>query len=175
MNEKMMRTQGIEGQAAPELRVENWVDGNGNTLALAPSIDPRKEEITVIYCFQAWCPGCHKVGLPSLQRMVNQTTDLYKVQFLAIQTVFEGHEANTFERMLEVQKEYELKIPFGHDPGDESSGMISKTMTDYLTGGTPWFIMISEDGKVIFNDFHLNTDSAISFLNGQSENAQEKG
>ena len=25
----------------------------------------------VLYCFQSWCPGCHKIGLPSLQQMVS--------------------------------------------------------------------------------------------------------
>ena len=37
-------------------------------------------------------------------------------------------------------------------------------MKGYKTGGTPWFILIDQNGKVIFNDFHLNADKAIEYL-----------
>jgi len=37
-------------------------------------------------------------------------------------------------------------------------------MYHYRTGGTPWFIFIDQDNKVIFNDFHLNDEKAIEYL-----------
>ena len=37
-------------------------------------------------------------------------------------------------------------------------------MTDFQTGGTPWFININEDTIVLFADFHLNTEAAINYL-----------
>ena len=66
--------------------------------------------------------------------------------------------------MLEVQKKYNLKIPFAQDNGDESTRNISNIMYNYRTGGTPWFIFIDQDDNVIFNDYHLNTEKAIEFL-----------
>jgi len=42
--------------------------------------------------------------------------------------------------------------------------MPSTVMYHYRTGGTPWFIFINQEGKVVFNDFHLNTEKAIEFL-----------
>ncbi len=86
------------------------------------------------------------------------------VVFMAIQTIFEGNHANTFERVKEIQKQYELEIPFGHDVGDETTRNISSTMYNYRTGGTPWFIFIDQAGRVVFNDYHLNTEKAIEFL-----------
>jgi hypothetical protein len=83
---------------------------------------------------------------------------------LAIQTVFEGHGTNTYDKILETQKQYDLKIPFGHDPGNESSNNISKVMLNYRTGGTPWFILIDRNNSVVFADFHLNVTNAIDFL-----------
>ena len=147
---------------APEFRVAHWVDAQGT------KIDPIRltdldGKFKVVYCFQSWCPGCHSKGLPDLKRMVDALKENDKIAFLAIQTVFEGHDANTYEKMLETQKKYDLKIPFGHDAGadDESRSSI---MTDYRTGGTPWFIFIDQNDNVVFADFHLNVDAAIDVL-----------
>lgn len=154
---------GIAGLKAPELKVTKWIDGNGNN-STPITLDQLKGKFKIIYCFQAWCPGCHSSGLPALQKMVTALNDNDKVAFLAIQTVFEGADANTFQRMVDIQKEYELAIPFGHDVGDASTQNISHTMFDYRTGGTPWFILIDENNQVIFNDFRLNTEKAIEYL-----------
>ena len=40
-----------------------------------------------------------------------------------------------------------------------------KTMVDYRSGGTPWAVLISPEGKVLFNDFHINAEGAIQLLN----------
>ncbi len=156
---------GIEGKKAPELEIPVWIDVNGNELNPI-KISDFKGKFVVLYCFQAWCPGCHNHGLPSLQEMVKELDGKDDIVFLAIQTVFEGRHANTFARVIEIQKEYDLKIPFGHDIGNDNSGNISSTMKNYRTGGTPWFVFIDKEGKVIFNDFHLNTEKAIEYLKG---------
>ena len=96
--------------------------------------------------------------------MTEALKDNENVKFLAIQTVFEGASSNTYEKMLEVQKKYNLKIPFGQDNGDESTRNISNIMVNYKTGGTPWFIFIDQDDNVVFNDYHLDTEKAIEFL-----------
>ena len=154
---------GIEGQIAPELNVPVWVNGNGEKTTQIKLAD-HEGKFKVIYCFQAWCPGCHSRGLPSLQKMVEELKDNDKVAFFAVQTVFEGSNANTYERMLEIQKEYDLEIPFGHDVGDENTRNVSSIMYHYRTGGTPWFIFIDQNNKVVFNDYHLNTEKAIEYL-----------
>lgn len=158
-----MNKYGIVGYQAPEFNVPLWIDGDGI------EIDPIKlkdfdGKFKVLYCFQAWCPGCHSQGLPSLQKMEGALKDNNKIEFLAIQTVFEGLHANTFERVKEIQKRYNLKIPFGHDIGDENTRNTSSIMFNYRTGGTPWFIFIGQEGTVIFNDFHLDTQKAIEYL-----------
>ncbi len=154
---------GIAGLTAPELSVNQWVDVHGKEAAPI-TLGQFKGKFKVIYCFQAWCPGCHSRGLPALQKMVTALKDSDKVSFLAIQTVFEGAHANTFKRMVEIQTAYDLTIPFGHDTGNTATRNISSTMYHYRTGGTPWFILIDENDKVIFNDFHLNTEKAIEYL-----------
>jgi len=154
---------GILGQQAPELSVQQWIDANGKE-AEAYKLADFNGKFKVIYCFQAWCPGCHSRGLPALKKMVNSLEGSDKVAFLAIQTVFEGRSANTYERMVEIQKQYDLQIPFGHDDGSDTAKKRSSTMQNFRTGGTPWFIFIDESGNVVFNDYHLDADKAIEYL-----------
>ena len=159
----MNNNYGIEGQQAPELAQFSWIDGQGKN-RIPIKLSDYFGKFIVLYCFQSWCPGCHSIGLPSLQKMVEALEENDSVEFFAIQTVFEGKKQNTFEKLIETQKQYNLKIPFGQDEGNESTNNISSTMSNYRTGGTPWFIFIDQEGKVVFNDFHLNTEKAIEFL-----------
>ncbi len=155
---------GIEGYQAPELFKDiEWVDVEGKERE-AIQLSDYKGKFKVLYGFQSWCPGCHSRGLPALQKMVDALKDNDKVEFFALQTVFEGASSNTKEKMLETQQKYNLKIPFGHDIGNAETGNRSSTMYNYRTGGTPWFIFIDQNDTVIFNDFHLNVDKAIEFL-----------
>lgn len=159
-----MESQAKEIKAfnAPEFNVKVWVDANGNKTDQVKLSD-FKGKFKVVYCFQSWCPGCHSVGLPNLQKMVNALSTNDNVVFIAIQTVFEGHHENTFDKMLETQRKYELKIPFGHDAGDDGKSR-SNFMKNYQTGGTPWFVIIDQNDNVVFADFHLNADAAINAL-----------
>ncbi|PWH82617.1 thiol-disulfide isomerase [Algibacter marinivivus] len=147
---------------APEFKVKCWIDTNGNK-AEPLKLTDFKGKFKVVYCFQSWCPGCHSKGLPDLKKMVEALQDNKNVVFLAIQTVFEGHHENTFEKIFETQKQYDLKIPFGHDAGDDGVS-ISNVMKNYQTGGTPWFLFIDKHDNVVFSDFHLNPDTAIEVL-----------
>ncbi|MFK7001056.1 peroxiredoxin family protein [Flavobacterium oreochromis] len=157
------QSYGIEGLKAPEWNIKVWVDENGNKRNPIQLSD-LKGKFKVIYCFQSWCPGCHSIGLPSLQAMTKALKENKNIQFLAIQTVFEGNSSNTYEKMLEIQKKYNLKIPFAQDNGNSSTNNISNIMVNYRTGGTPWFIFIDQNDNVVFNDYHLDTEKAISYL-----------
>ena len=154
---------GIEGSQAPELSSFQWIGANGEDTK-SIQLKDYQGKFVVLYCFQSWCTGCHSKGLPSLQEMTNALKENEKVNFFAIQTVFEGKDQNTFEKLRETQKQYELEIPFGQDEGDDSTQNISSIMYHYRTGGTPWFIFIDQNGTVIFNDYHLNTQKAIEYL-----------
>lgn len=153
----------IEVFKAPEFNVKDWVDANGKKIAPI-KLSNYKGQFKIVYCFQSWCPGCHSKGLPDLKKMVEALKDNDKVIFLAVQTVFEGHHENTYEKMVETQKKYDLKIPFGHDAGEDGKSR-SNIMINYQTGGTPWFLFIDKHDRIVFSDFHLNVEAAIEFLN----------
>ena len=159
MSNKVENTQVVR---APEFNVGQWVDANGKkTKALG--LKDLKGKFKIMYCFQSWCPGCHSKGLPDLKKMVDALKGNDSVVFLAVQTVFEGYDSNTYEKMVETQKKYELRIPFGHDAGDDGRSR-SNIMMNYQTGGTPWFLFIDKHDNIVFSDFHLNPEAAIEFL-----------
>jgi thiol-disulfide isomerase/thioredoxin len=159
-----MSNQNRENQIvkASEFNVKQWIDAKGNKIE-SLKLSDFAGKFKVLYCFQSWCPGCHSRGFPDLKQMVDALKENDKVAFLAVQTVFEGYEANTYEKIAETQKKYELQIPFGHDAGNDGKSR-SNIMTNYQTGGTPWFLFIDTHDKVVFSDFHLNPLAAIEFL-----------
>ena len=60
-----------------------------------------------------------------------------------------------------------LVLPFGHDQPTESQGAaLSKLIQDCGTDGTPWFIVISPAGEVVFSDLSSCTDcyGAVTIL-----------
>ena len=107
------------------------------------------------------------MGFPALKKLVDSFRGDSRVSFLAIQTVFEGQHENTWEAMLKTQKEYGLGIPFGHDAAEESE--FPRTMVDFGTGGTPWFLLIDQQDRLLFGNFHLDADKAITFIRGTLE------
>lgn len=147
---------------APEFDIGKWIDAQGNATEPLKLAD-FKGKFKIVYCFQSWCPGCHSKGLPDLKKMVEALKEHSNIVFIAVQTVFEGFEENTYEKLKETQKQYDLKIPFGHDAGEDGKS-VSNIMKNYRTGGTPWFLFIDTHDRVVFSDFHLNSDAAIQFL-----------
>jgi len=147
---------------AKEFNVQQWIDADGNKIPFVKLAD-FKGKFKVVFCFQSWCPGCHNNGFPSLKKMVESLKGNNKIQFLAIQTVFEGFNKNTFDKIEESQKQYDLKIPFGHDAGDDGKSM-SNFMKNYKTKGTPWFVFIDKHDNIVYEDFHLNPEAAIEIL-----------
>jgi hypothetical protein len=159
MSNNVERTQVFKAQ---EFHIQDWIDANGNKTSPMQLSDFRGK-FKIVFCFQHWCPGCHSKGLPDLKKMVDALSANKNIVFLAIQTVFEGFESNTYDKIAVTQKKYDLQIPFGHDAGDDGKSH-SNMMANYKTGGTPWFIFIDRHDNVVFSDFHLNPDAAIEFF-----------
>ena len=151
---------GIAGELAPEWKTSKWIGlPNGKTSLDIPDV---KGKVTYLYFFQSWCPGCHSSGFPTLKNLRDQFRNNDNVQFVAIQTTFEGHEVNTADKLEETAKRHELSdIPFGQSAGASGTPDIMKK---YRTGGTPWVVLIDKEGRVVFNDFHINETGAAKAI-----------
>ena len=151
---------GILGQKAPQWSIKKWHNLPNDKTSL--EIDDYKNKVLYLYFFQSWCPGCHSKGFPTLKKVQNKFKNNKEVEFVAIQTVFEGFNTNTFENALKVSKKFGLDIPIGQSGED---GNKSQVMKEYRTRGTPWTVIIGKDGKVKFNYFHLEVDKAVKIIN----------
>lgn len=161
-------TRGIKGQQAPELEVPYWINAKGDKQKPF-SVLNQKGKWVYLKCFQEWCPACHSIGFPNLQKLKEVFPDDSKIVSAVIQTTFEGFSTNTVEALRKNQLRYKLDLPFGHDPGNtdlphNNRNRVPKTMASYRTGGTPWVVIIDPSGKVAFNDFHINIDKFIEFM-----------
>ncbi len=159
------QTRGIEGQMAPEIELDYWIDANGEPGKF--SVIESRGKWIFLKCFQNWCPGCHSSGFPTLQAFSKKFADHPDVAIAGIQTVFEGYRSNTVEDVRKLQLRYDLPITMGHDPGDPDTHERPVTMQAYRTGGTPWLILIDPEGVVIYNNFHVNSDSLIEYVESQ--------
>jgi len=152
---------GIASLRAPPLRNVRWMDGDGTEIEKL-SLEDLGRGYRILFFYQHACPGCHSHGFPTLARLVERLAGP-DVSFAAIQTVFEDFDVNRFERIREDQQRYGLRIPFGHAaplPGDQ----VPRIMTEYRTGGTPWFVGIAPDNQVVFDAFQLDADTLASAL-----------
>lgn len=162
---------GLIHHQAADLRVADWIDSAGTPLATPLRLADLGTGYRVIFCFQDWCPGCHSQGFPTLQ-VLHDNLARRGVGFAAIQTVFEGADVNTFDKLRINQEKYSLAIPFGHDlpaPGQRNPTF----MEDYRSGGTPWFTVIDPNDKVVYADFHFDPRYLIDALKEEPGDPRE--
>jgi thiol-disulfide isomerase/thioredoxin len=154
---------GIVGLPAPPLEHVQWIDENGDErgpLTLAEL----GRGFKILYFFQDWCAGCHASGFPTFVTLAGKLRDK-GVGLAAIQTVFEGPDVNTFDRLRENQRRYGLHVPFGHAVANPTSAdAVPAIMEAYRSGGTPWFVVIAPDGRVVYDGFRLNAEGLVQTL-----------
>lgn len=147
---------------APDFSLPQVISPDGTPADSPLSLSKLPGQYRLLYCFQSWCPGCHSAGFPALTEIVEAMADRpEKLSCAVIQTVFEGFGENSYEALVKTRERYPLKIPFAHDSGD---GEGSAMMKAYRSGGTPWFILIGPDGRVLFNDFKISAEGLIKGL-----------
>jgi len=146
---------GIAGQQAPQWDVSQWHQLPAGKKTL--DITDYKGKVLYLYFFQSWCPGCHSAGFPNLKKLHSKYKDDPNVEFVVIQTTFEGHQTNTADKLKPTAAKYDLPIPFGQSAGKQGTPAI---MQKYRTGGTPWVVLIDKAGRVQFNGHHVDSKKA---------------
>jgi len=152
---------GIAGLPAPPLENVRWIDESGEGRSPL-TLDELGQGFRVLYFFQDWCPGCHEHGFPTFVKLVEKLRDK-GVGFAVVQTVFEGSDVNTFDRLRANQQKYGLHVPFGHAAA-ASPETVPEIMEAYRSGGTPWFVVIAPDGRAVYDGFQIHAEGLIRAL-----------
>ncbi len=150
---------GILNTEAPSFGNIDWVNV---PVSKNLEIQNLRGKTVYIYCFQSWCPGCHRYGFPALIEFINEYKDNPDVKIIALQTTFEGFESNGIDDAKKVIEKYNLTIPVGQSGSEKKQ---SGLMHNYRTGGTPWTIIVDPMGIVRFNDFHIDINKAVTLVN----------
>jgi len=150
-------TRGIVGAAAPSWEIQQWEQLPDDKETL--DVSQLRGKVIYLYCFQSWCPGCHRHGFPTLVEVRKHFQDDPLVTFVAVQTTFEGEHINTFENAQNTVTKFGLTLPVGQSGGTNQRSALMKS---YRTGGTPWTIIIDRKGIARFNDFHITPKEAIA-------------
>lgn len=154
--------QQMLGKIAPEFQTLKWYSGSHHQEIKPIYLKDYKGKVIYLHFFQSWCPGCLGDGLP----MISKLSKIYEkdklVKFLAIQTVFEGFQVNSEQKLRPIRKRFDLKIPMSHDDGNKKGSLL---MRKYKTRGTPWVVIISPKGKIIYTNFHIKIDQAKQLIN----------
>ncbi len=104
------------------------------------------------------------MGFPTLQKVTQAFKNENQVIFLAVQTVFEGYDFNSQDKLRKNQLEWGLKIPMAHAAGNPQTHGIPAIMSKYRSGGTPWTVLIDPKGSVVYNHFHIQPPQAIAMI-----------
>ena len=62
--------RGILGRDAPKWDVPTWINLPAETEDL--EIQDLLGRVVYLYCFQSWCPGCHRRGFPTLTTLIDR-------------------------------------------------------------------------------------------------------
>jgi len=149
---------------APELRVPFWIDEKGQERPALKLAD-LGTGFKVIFAFKAMCPGCHSFGFPAMKTIYDGLKDT-SVGMAVIHTAFDDDPRNSQDKVAEMQKKYDLPIPFGHDP--KVGDAYPTFMSDYKTRGTPFFIILDPENKIIFADFRPDANKVVEVLTQNS-------
>lgn len=156
--------RGIVGETAPSWAIRQWENLPDGVTSL--DVSSFKDKVVYLYCFQSWCPGCHRHGFPALVEVQKHFQGNEQVAFAAIQTTFEGETVNTFANAVSTVNKFNLLIPVGQSGGGDAPSTLMKR---YRTGGTPWTIIIDRQGIVRFNDFYVTPKDAIAIIGKLTE------
>ena len=117
---------------------------------------PNKEEFLgeplLILFFYLGCPGCKGRAIPFANRLVVEHKDKFKL--IGIHSNFEGPEYSDDEISTIMDGLY-ARFPYYRDAG------LATTFHDYEAAGTPHWILVDKDGKIVQSIFGSDPNRAL--------------
>ncbi len=114
----------------------------------------------LILIFSLGCPGCLGRAIPFANRVAYEKGDRLRV--LGIHTNFEGVDFSE-DQFQKAKEEFYIRFPFYKDQN------FNTTFLDYMAGGTPHWILVDEEGKVVYSIFGSDPNNALLRLDLRME------
>lgn len=109
----------------------------------------------LILFFYLSCPGCIGRAIPFANSMVYEHKD--KINVLGIHTNFEGPEYSD-DDIISTLQSLHVRFRFFKDAG------LATTFHDYQAAGTPHWILVNKDSKIIRSIFGSDPNRALLWL-----------
>ncbi|MBT8221284.1 MAG: TlpA family protein disulfide reductase [Bacteroidia bacterium] len=146
MHNRLQLSQLELGKPLPDWRLESIFDGD------IPSIEDFTGKPLLILFFSLGCPGCLGRAIPFANRIAYENEGTMHV--LGIHTNFEGVDVSK-EKFLKAKEEFYIRFPFFKDYNYDT------TFLNYGAGGTPHWILVDEEGNVVYSIFGSDPNNAL--------------
>ena len=130
----------------------NWSLSSIDNNERVPTVEDFKGKALLILFFNLGCPGCLGRAIPYANRIVLEKSEEIKV--IGIHTNFEGI-AFTNEQFDKAKEDFFIRFPFYKDKNYDT------TFLNYGAGGTPHWILVNSEGKVVYSIFGSDPNNAL--------------
>ncbi|MEM9921422.1 MAG: TlpA disulfide reductase family protein [Bacteroidota bacterium] len=134
------------GEPLPDWSLESIFD------EAVPSKESFLGKPLLILFFSLGCPGCLGRAIPYANRVVFEKGD--GINVLGIHTNFEGVDFSK-QRFESAREEFYIRFPFYKDINYDT------TFLNYGAGGTPHWILVDKEGKVVYSIFGSDPNNAL--------------
>ena len=117
-----------------------------------PKISDFSGKPTLILIFSLGCPGCLGRAIPFANRMVFEYGENLNV--IGIHSDF-GKEGFTLEQFQKAKDDFYLRFDFFNDKNFDT------TFLDYGAGGTPHWLLVDENGNLVYSIFGSDPNNAL--------------
>jgi peroxiredoxin len=117
-----------------------------------PEVEDYKGKALLILFFNLDCVGCLGRAIPYANRLVYEHGD--RIQVVGIHTIF-NHKPYSLEQFEKVRDELYIRFPIYSDTPDRT------TYSNYGAGGTPHWVLVDPEGKVVYTIFGSDPNNAL--------------
>lgn len=135
------------GRPLPNWSIEPIFSGD-----LVPEIEHFFGKPLLILIFSLGCPGCLGRAIPYANRIVYEKGD--RINVIGIHTNFEGIRIPD-HKFQSAREELHIRFPFYKDKNYDT------TFLNYGAGGTPHWILVDQNGIVVYSIFGSDPNNAL--------------
>lgn len=117
-----------------------------------PKTEDFRGKPLLILIFSLGCPGCLGRAIPYANRIVYEKENLINV--LGIHSNIEGVDFPV-EKFISARDEFYFRFPFYKDKN------FNTTFIDFGAGGTPHWVLVDKNGKVVYSIFGSDPNNAL--------------